>query len=111
MYLAKLSRCSFLAEISVNTNGFPSDSEYYLAAVVNVSNKSFESSALNKTAAIFFDENTSLIVLSSKGTTSGLWFLVIQFLSPSSTVSYVKRPSKSLTISTDPSVFPKSVPQ
>lgn len=87
MYLAKLSRCSFLAEISVNTNGFPSVSEYYFAASVKAAKRSLESSALNKIIAIFFEEKTSPMVLSSNGTTAGLWFLVSQFLSPSSRVS------------------------
>lgn len=106
--MAKFSKCSLYELISVKTNGFP---EYSWAASVKAFKRTSEFSWLNKETPDLLDPKISPIVLSSKGTTNGLWCFSIQFFNPSSIPEYVAGPSKDLKISTAPASLPRLFPQ
>ena len=72
--------------------------EYSLAASVKASKNAAESSWLNKAIPILLDPKMSPIVLSSNGTTNGLWCLATQFFNPSSIAAYVAGESNGLII-------------
>ena len=88
--------------ISEKIKGCPSVSEYSWAAYLKELRRGYEFCPLNKTTPSFWDPKISPIVLSSNGTTRGLWFLATQFLRPSSMVPYVNGSAKFLMSSTDP---------